>query len=69
MTLYKILVNREGSLRQVALVAKFSKLSKPWSCKYCRKKEKIDMYDFPVHDCIQEENGSPYFSSIVRQRE
>ena len=22
------------------------------------------MYDFPVHDCAQEENGSPY---IVRQ--
>ena len=25
------------------------------------------MYDFPVHDYTQEQNGSPYFSSIVRQ--
>ena len=25
------------------------------------------MYEFPVHDCAQEQNGSPYFSSIVRQ--
>ena len=28
------------------------------------KNEKIDLYDFPVHDCA---NGSPCFSSIVRQ--
>ena len=33
-----------------------------------KKNEKIDMYDFPVHDCTQEQNGSPYFSSIDRQR-
>ena len=25
------------------------------------------MYDFPVPDCTQEQNGSPQFSSIVRQ--
>ena len=25
------------------------------------------MYEFPVHDCTQEQNGSPCFSSIVRQ--
>ena len=25
------------------------------------------MYDFPVQDCIQEKNGSPYLSFIVRQ--
>ena len=31
------------------------------------KNEKIDMYDFPVHDCTEEQNGSPYFSSIVPQ--
>ena len=31
------------------------------------KKEKIDMYDFPVPDCTQEQNCSPQFSSIVRQ--
>ena len=22
-----------------------------------KKNEKIDMYDFPVHDCTQEQNG------------
>ena len=22
--------------------------------------KKIDLYDFPVHDCTQEQNGSPY---------
>ena len=31
------------------------------------RKEKIDTYDFPVHDCTQEPNGSPYFSFIVHQ--
>ena len=25
------------------------------------------MYEFPVHDCTQEQNGSPYFSPIVRR--
>ena len=25
------------------------------------------MYDFPVHDCTQEKNGNPYFSSVVQQ--
>ena len=25
------------------------------------------MYDFAVHECTQEQNGSPNFSSIVRQ--
>ena len=25
------------------------------------------MYDFHVHDCTQEQNSSPYFSSIVQQ--
>ena len=28
------------------------------------KKEKLNMYDFSVHDCTKEQNGSPYFSSI-----
>ena len=28
------------------------------------KNEKIDMYDFPVHDYIQERNGSPYVLSF-----
>ena len=27
------------------------------------KDETIDMYDFPVHDSPQEQNGSPHFSS------
>ena len=26
-----------------------------------RKNEAIDMYDFPVYDCTQEQNGSPLF--------
>ena len=25
------------------------------------------MYDFRVHDCTRNQNGVPYFSSIVRQ--
>ena len=25
-----------------------------------KKNEKIDLYDFPGHDCTQEQNGSPY---------
>ena len=25
------------------------------------------MYDFHVHDCTQEQNSSPYFSSIIQQ--
>ena len=34
------------------------------------KTRKINMYDFvPVHDCTQEQNSSPCFSSIVRQCE
>ena len=28
------------------------------------KKKKFDLYDFPLKDCIQEENGCPYFSSL-----
>ena len=55
--------NREKSSRHVTMVAKFLDPNKPWSCKYGRKK----LYDFPVHDCTQEQNGSPYFSSIVGQ--
>ena len=33
----------------------------------CQKKKKIDIYDFPVHDCAQGQNGSPDFSSIISQ--
>ena len=36
-------------------------------CKYGRKNEDIDMYDFHECDCTQEQNSNPYFSSIVRQ--
>ena len=25
------------------------------------------MYDFPVHDYTQEQNGNPYFSSVVQK--
>ena len=34
---------------------------------YGRRDEKIDMHDFPVHDCTQEQNVSPYFPSVFRQ--
>ena len=27
----------------------------------------VDMYDFPVHDGTQEQNGSPYFTYVTRQ--
>ena len=47
-----------ATLRHVTMVAKFLDLNKPWSCKYGRKKDKIDMFDFPVHDCTQEQNGT-----------
>ena len=26
-----------------------------------KKRKKIDLFDFPVHDFTKEENGSPYF--------
>ena len=32
------------------------------------KTKEMDMHDFPVHDCAQEPNSSPYFSSIVGPR-
>ena len=49
------------------MVAKVLDPNKPWSCKYGSENEKIDMYDFPVYDCTQEQNGSPHFSSIVQK--
>ena len=30
-----------------------------------KKMKKINVYDFPVHCCTQEQNGTPYFSSMV----
>ena len=51
-------IREEKSLPRVATVAKFLDLNEPWFCKYGKKNwEKIDMYDFPVHDCTQEQNG------------
>ena len=41
------------SLLHDAMEAKFLDLSKPWSCKH--GKNKIDMYDFPVHECTQKQ--------------
>ena len=36
------------------MVAKFLDLNKLWSCKYGRKKkEKIDMYDVPLHSALR----------------
>ena len=51
------LKNKEKSLRHVVMVGNFLVLNKTLYCKYCRKKEKIDMYDFSVSDCTQEQNG------------
>ena len=66
--LFSAFLNRDKkSLRHVTMAAIFLDLKKPWSSKNGRKNEKIDVYDFPVHDCTQELNGSPYFSSIDRQ--
>ena len=30
-----------------------------------KKNEKNNVYDFPVYYCTQEQNGTPYFSSMV----
>ena len=51
------------------MVATFLDLNKnrPGPANIAEKKEKIDMYDFPVPDCIEEQNGNPQFSSIDRQ--
>ena len=52
----------------VTMVTQFLDLNKPWSCKCdIEKKRTVGVYDFPVLDCTQDENGSPFFSSIVRQ--
>lgn len=61
-TLDRPVRNREEtSSRQVAKEAKLVFLQ-IWQE---RKAEKTVLYDFPVHDCSQEQNGSPYFSFIV----
>ena len=32
-----------------------------------KKTKKLNMYDFPVHDYTQDQNGSPYFFSMFQQ--
>ena len=42
------------------MVEKFLGLDKPWFNKYGRKKaKKIYIYDFPAHDCAEEQNVNP----------
>ena len=45
------------------MAAKFLDLNKLWPCKYGRKKKNLTC----ILLCTQEQNGSPYFSFIVRQ--
>ena len=53
----------ERSLRHVAMVAKFLDLNNlvPVNMAEKKKNEKVVMYDFPVQDCTQKQNGSPFF--------
>ena len=51
----------ETSSRQVAKEAKFGGPANMAE----KKAEKTVLYDFQVHDCSQEQNGSPNFSFIV----
>ena len=67
LCLLEVKVLRKKSSRHVAVVAKFLDLSKPWSCKYGRKNEKIDMCGFPMNECTRKQNVSPFFSSILRR--
>ena len=53
--------------RTVPLVALFLDLNKAWFRKYCRNKRKIDMCNFPLHDCTQKETVGLFFSSLFRQ--
>ena len=54
----------EKSLRHVAMIAKFVDPQQTLSCKSMAEKTQIlDMYDFPVQDCTQEQISNPYFSS------
>ena len=52
----------ERSLRHVAMVAKFLDLNNLGPVNLAEKKnEKVVMYDFPVQDCTQKQNGIPFF--------
>ena len=53
--------------RTVPLVALFLDLNKAWFRKNCRNKRKIDMCNFPLHDCTQKETVGLFFSSLFRQ--
>ena len=57
----------EKSLRHVAMVAKCLDLNKPWPMAQKKRNENVGMNSFPAHDWTQEQNSSPYFSSIVGQ--
>ena len=57
----------EKSLHHVDKVAKFRDLNSLWPCKHGRKNDKNDMYDFPVHNCTQEQNSSPFFHHLTMQ--
>ena len=52
----------ERSLRHDAMLAKFLDLNNLGPVNMAEKKnEKVVMYDFPVQDCTQKQNGSPLF--------
>ena len=57
----------EKSLHHVDKVAKFRDLNSLWPCKHGRKNDKNDMHDFPVHNCTQEQNSSPFFHHLTMQ--
>ena len=58
--------NREKSLRHVAMAAKFLNLNKPWSYKYTVVADKkSDRYDFPAHECTQEQRKWSFLSRKV----
>ena len=52
----------ERSLRHVAMVAKFLDLNNLGPVNMTGKKtKKLVRYDFPMQDCTQKQNGSPFF--------
>ena len=53
---------REKSLRHVGMVENFwISTNRGLAMAEKKKKKKKRLYDFPVHDCSQEQHGSPYF--------
>ena len=53
LCLLEVKVLRKKSSRHVAVVAKFLDLSKPWSCKYGRKNEKIECVTFLCMNALE----------------